>query len=143
VLLDMVALGIIIPVFNPLVLSFTHGNYASASLLAGVLSTIFAAMQFFGSPILGTLSDRVGRRPVVLLSNLGTAFDYAILALAPTLGWLFIGRIVLGATTASITVASAYIADVTAEDKRAGAYGMISAAFGVGRLTGIARSGAP
>ncbi len=89
VLLDMVALGIIVPVFNPLVLSFTHGNYASASLLAGVMSTIFAAMQFFGSPILGTLSDRVGRRPVVLLSNLGTAFDYAILALAPTLGWLF------------------------------------------------------
>jgi MFS transporter, DHA1 family, tetracycline resistance protein len=141
VLLDMVALGIIIPVFNPLVLSFTRGNYASASLLAGVLATIFAAMQFFGSPILGTLSDRVGRRPVVLLSNLGTAFDYAILALAPTLGWLFIGRIVLGATTASITVASAYIADVTAEDKRAGAYGMISAAFGVGFVVGPALGG--
>jgi DHA1 family tetracycline resistance protein-like MFS transporter len=136
VLLDMVALGIIIPVFNPLVLSFTHGNYASAALLAGVMSTIFAAMQFFVSPILGTLSDRVGRRPVVLLSNLGTAFDYAILALAPTLGWLFIGRILSGATTASISVASAYIADVTPEDKRAGAYGMISAAFGVGFVVG-------
>jgi MFS transporter, DHA1 family, tetracycline resistance protein len=141
VLLDMVALGIIIPVFNPLVLSFTHGNYASAALLAGVMSTIFAAMQFFVSPILGTLSDRVGRRPVVLLSNLGTAFDYAILALAPTLGWLFLGRILSGATTASISVASAYIADVTPEDKRAGAYGMISAAFGVGFVVGPAIGG--
>jgi len=141
VLLDMVALGIIVPVFNPLVLSFTHGNYATASLLAGVLSTIFAAMQFFGSPILGTLSDRVGRRPVVLLSNLGTAFDYAILALAPNLSWLFVGRILSGATTASISVASAYIADVTPEDKRAGAYGMISAAFGVGFVVGPAMGG--
>lgn len=136
VLLDMVALGIIIPVFNPLVLSFTRGNYASAALLAGVMSTIFAAMQFFVSPILGTLSDRVGRRPVVLLSNLGTACDYAILALAPTLGWLFLGRILSGATTASISAASAYVADVTPEDKRAGAYGMISAAFGVGFVVG-------
>jgi DHA1 family tetracycline resistance protein-like MFS transporter len=141
VLLDMVALGIIIPVFNPLVLSFTHGNYASAALLAGVMSTIFAGMQFFVSPILGTLSDRVGRRPVVLLSNLGTAFDYAILALAPTLSWLFLGRILSGATTASISVASAYIADVTPEDKRAGAYGMISAAFGVGFVVGPAIGG--
>jgi DHA1 family tetracycline resistance protein-like MFS transporter len=141
VLLDMVALGIIIPVFNPLVLSFTHGNYASAALLAGVMSTIFAAMQFFVSPILGTLSDRVGRRPIVLLSNLGTAFDYAILALAPTLGWLFLGRILSGATTASISVASAYIADVTPEDKRAGAYGMISAAFGAGFVVGPAIGG--
>jgi DHA1 family tetracycline resistance protein-like MFS transporter len=141
VLLDMVALGIIIPVFNPLVLSFTHGNYASAALLAGVMSTIFAAMQFFVSPILGTLSDRVGRRPIVLLSNLGTAFDYAILALAPTLGWLFLGRILSGATTASISVASAYIADVTPEDKRAGAYGTISAAFGAGFVVGPAIGG--
>ena len=141
VLLDMVALGIIIPVFNPLVLSFTHGNYASAALLAGVMSTIFAAMQFFVSPILGTLSDRVGRRPIVLLSNLGTAFDYAILALAPTLGWLFLGRILSGATTASISVASAYIADITPEDKRAGAYGMISAAFGAGFVVGPAIGG--
>jgi DHA1 family tetracycline resistance protein-like MFS transporter len=141
VLLDMVALGIIIPVFNPLVLSFTHGDYASAALLAGVMSTIFAAMQFFVSPILGTLSDRVGRRPVVLLSNLGTAFDYAILALAPTLGWLFLGRILSGATTASIAAASAYIADVTPEDKRAGAYGMISAAFGAGFVLGPAIGG--
>lgn len=141
VLLDMIALGIMIPVFNPLVLSFTHGNYAEASLLSGLFSTVFAVVQFFGSPILGTLSDRVGRRPLVLLSNFGTAVDYLILALAPNLGWLFVGRVLAGATTASITVASAYIADVTPEDKRAGAYGMISAAFGVGFVIGPAIGG--
>jgi MFS transporter, DHA1 family, tetracycline resistance protein len=141
VLLDMVALGIMVPVFQPLVLSFAHGNYADASLLSGVFATIFAVVQFFGSPILGTLSDRVGRRPVVLLSNFGTAVDYLILALAPNLGWLFLGRVLSGATTASITVASAYVADVTPEDKRAGAYGMISAAFGVGFVVGPAIGG--
>ena len=136
VLLDMVALGIMVPVFQPLVLSFTHGNYADASLLSGLFATIFAIVQFFGSPILGTLSDRVGRRPVVLLSNFGTAIDYVILAWAPSLAWLFVGRLISGATTSSITVASAYVADVTPEEKRAGAYGMISAAFGVGFVVG-------
>ena len=141
VLLDMIALGIMVPVFQPLVLSFTHGNFANASLLSGVFATVFAIVQFFGSPILGTLSDRVGRRPIVLLSNFGTAVDYVILALAPNLAWLFFGRLLSGATTASITVASAYIADVTPEDKRAGAYGMISAAFGVGFVVGPAIGG--
>lgn len=141
VLLDMVALGIMVPVFQPLVLSFTHGNYANASLLSGLFATIFAIVQFFGSPILGTLSDRMGRRPVVLLSNFGTAVDYLILALAPNLGWLFVGRVLSGATTSSITVASAYIADVTPAEKRAGAYGMISAAFGVGFVIGPAIGG--
>jgi MFS transporter, DHA1 family, tetracycline resistance protein len=141
VLFDMVALGIMVPVFQPLVLSFTHGNYANASLLSGVFATIFAIVQFFSSPILGTLSDRVGRRPVVLLSNFGTAVDYVILAAAPNLAWLFLGRVLSGATTASITVASAYVADVTPEDKRAGAYGMITAAFGVGFVVGPAVGG--
>jgi MFS transporter, DHA1 family, tetracycline resistance protein len=141
VLLDMIALGIMVPVFNPLVLSFTHGNFADASLLSGLFATIFAVVQFFGSPILGTLSDRVGRRPVVLLSNFGTAVDYLILALAPNLAWLSVGRVLSGATTASITVASAYIADVTPQEKRAGAYGMISAAFGVGFVVGPAIGG--
>jgi len=141
VLLDMVALGIMVPVFQPLVLSFAHGNYADASLLSGLFATIFAIVQFFASPVLGTLSDRIGRRPVVLLSNFGTALDYVILAWAPNLAWLFLGRVLSGATTASITVASAYIADVTPEDKRAGAYGMISAAFGVGFVVGPAIGG--
>lgn len=141
VLLDMVALGIIIPVFTPLIISFSHGNFANASVATGVFATIFAIVQFFASPVLGTLSDRFGRRPIVLLSNLGTSFDYVILALAPNLGWLFVGRILSGATTASITVASAYVADVTPADKRAGAYGMISAAFGIGFVVGPALGG--
>ncbi len=141
VLLDMVALGIIVPVFQPLILSFQHGNYADASLVSGLFAVIFAIVQFFASPILGTLSDRVGRRPLVLLSNLGTSLDYAILALAPNLWWLFVGRVLSGATTASITVASAYVADVTPQEKRAGAYGMISAAFGVGFVVGPAIGG--
>ncbi|HTU71059.1 MAG TPA: TCR/Tet family MFS transporter [Candidatus Baltobacteraceae bacterium] len=141
VLLDMIALGIMVPVFQPLLLSFTHGNYADASILSGVFATLFAIVQFFVSPILGTLSDRIGRRPVVLLSNSGTAVDYLILALAPNLAWLFVGRVLSGATTSSITVASAYIADVTPQEKRAGAYGMISAAFGIGFVVGPAIGG--
>ena len=141
VLLDMIALGIIIPVFQPLILTFAHGDFADASLVSGVFATIFAVVQFWASPVLGTWSDRVGRRPVVLLSNVGTSIDYVILALAPNLWWLFVGRILSGATTASITVASAYIADVTTAEKRAGAYGMISAAFGIGFVVGPALGG--
>lgn len=141
VLLDMVALGIIIPVLQPLILSFTGGSFANASIASGIFATIFAAVQFFASPVLGTLSDRFGRRPIVLLSNLGTSLDYAILALAPNLTWLFVGRVLSGATTASITVASAYVADVTPAEKREGAYGMISAAFGVGFVIGPAIGG--
>ncbi|HTW84661.1 MAG TPA: TCR/Tet family MFS transporter [Candidatus Sulfotelmatobacter sp.] len=141
VLLDMIALGIIIPVFQPLLLSFTHGDYTSASIASGAFSVLFALVQFFASPILGTLSDRVGRRPVVLLSNLGTSLDYVILAVAPNLGWLLVSRVLAGGTTASIAVASAYIADVTPEDKRAGAYGMLSAAFGAGFVIGPAIGG--
>lgn len=136
VLLDMIALGIMIPVFQPLILGFEGGSYANTALISGAFATIFAVVQFFASPILGTLSDRVGRRPLILLSNLGTSLDYVIMALAPNVGWLFVGRVLSGATTASITVASAYVADVTPEDKRAGAYGMISAAFGVGFVVG-------
>jgi DHA1 family tetracycline resistance protein-like MFS transporter len=141
VLLDMVALGIIIPVFQPLLLSFTHGDFASASLVSGVFSELFALVQFFASPVLGTLSDRFGRRPLVLLSNLGTSVDYVILAIAPNLVWLLVTRVLAGATTASIVVASAYVADVTPEEKRAGAFGMISAAFGVGFVVGPAIGG--
>jgi MFS transporter, DHA1 family, tetracycline resistance protein len=141
VLLDMLALGIIIPVFQPLILSFEHGSFANASLVSGLFATIFAIVQFWSSPLLGTLSDRVGRRPIVLLSNLGTGLDYVILALAPNLWWLFVGRVLAGATTGSITVASAYVADVTPAEKRAGAYGMISAAFGIGFVVGPAVGG--
>ena len=141
VVLDMIALGITAPVFTPLILQFTHGSYAAAALVSGITSTVFALVQFFASPVLGTLSDRVGRRPVVLLSNFGTFFDYLVLAVAPNLAWLYVARVVGGATTASITVASAYVADVTPPEKRAGAYGMISAAFGIGFIVGPALGG--
>jgi DHA1 family tetracycline resistance protein-like MFS transporter len=141
VLLDMLAFGIIVPVFQPLLLHFEGGNFTNASLLSGAFSMIFALVQFFASPLLGTLSDRFGRRPVVLLSNLGTSFDYAILALAPSVPWLLLGRVLSGATTASVTVASAYIADVTPAEKRASGYAMISAAFGIGFVVGPALGG--
>lgn len=141
VLLDMIAFGIMIPVFQPLLLHFTGGNYTEASLLSGAFSTLFALVQFFGSPILGVLSDRFGRRPIVLLSNFGTSVDFLILALAPNVWWLLVGRVLSGATTSSISVASAYIADVTPADKRAGAYGLISACFGVGFVVGPAIGG--
>jgi MFS transporter, DHA1 family, tetracycline resistance protein len=93
---------------------------------------VFALMQFFFSPVLGILSDRFGRRPVILLSNLGLGLDYVVMALAPTLPWLFVGRIISGITTSSIPTAMAYIADVTPKEKRAGAFGMIGVAFGIG-----------
>lgn len=141
VLLDMIAFGIMIPVFQPLLLHFTGGNYTNASLISGAFATIFAAVQFFSSPVLGVLSDRVGRRPIVLLSNFGTSVDFIILALAPNVWWLFVGRVLSGITTGSIATASAYVADVTPADKRAGAYGMISACFGVGFVVGPAIGG--
>jgi DHA1 family tetracycline resistance protein-like MFS transporter len=141
IMLDMLAFGIVVPVFQPLILSFEHGNFAAASLISGAFGTIFAFVQFFAAPVLGTLSDRFGRRPLILLSNLGTSLDYAILALAPNVGWLFVGRVLAGATTASITIASAYITDVTPEEKRAGAFGMIGGAFGVGFIVGPAIGG--
>lgn len=103
--------------------------------------TVFALMQFVFSPVLGVLSDRVGRRPVVLLSNLGLGLDYLVMALAPTIGWLFVGRIVAGITASSISTAMAYISDVVTPEKRAGAFGMIGAAFGVGFILGPALGG--
>ncbi len=141
VALDMLALGIIIPVWPTLVKSFTGANDAAASLAIGVMSVLFAATQFFAAPILGVLSDRFGRRPVILFSNLGTALDYIIMALAPTIAWLYVGRALSGVMSASIPTASAYVADVTPPDKRAGAYGLISGAFGLGFVIGPALGG--
>src|SRR5438132_8608940 len=102
----------------------------------GIFGTVFAAMQCCFSPLLGVLSDRFGRRPVILLSNLGLGMDYIVMALAPTLGWLFLGRIISGITTSSIPTAMAYISDVTPKEKRAGAFGMIGVAFGIGFILG-------
>ena len=141
VTLDMLALGMIAPVLPSLVAGFLHGNAVSTSQMMGIFSTLFAFMQFFCSPILGSLSDRFGRRPIVLLSNFGMGFDYLLMAWAPLLPWLFLGRIISGLTASSIPTAMAYMADVTPHEKRAGAFGMLNAAFGMGFVLGPALGG--
>ena len=127
VLLDMLALGIIAPVLPKLVIQLERGNEATAASLFGVFGTVWAAMQFLFAPVLGALSDQVGRRPVILLSCLGLGLDYVIMALAPTVGWLFVGRVLSGITASSFTTSFAYIADVTEPDERARRFGMLGA----------------
>jgi DHA1 family tetracycline resistance protein-like MFS transporter len=141
VALDMLALGMIAPVLPKLVESFEGGDTARAARIYGLFGTVWALMQFVFSPVLGALSDRYGRRPVVLLSNLGLGLDYVLMALAPTLGWLFVGRVISGITAASIGTAGAYIADVTPPEKRAAGFGMIGVAFGLGFILGPALGG--
>ena len=141
VLLDMLALGIIAPVLPKLVIQLEGGNEATAASLFGVFGTVWAAMQFLFAPVLGALSDQVGRRPVILLSCLGLGLDYVIMALAPTVGWLFVGRVLSGITASSFTTSFAYIADVTEPDERARRFGMLGAAFGVGFILGPAVGG--
>lgn len=141
VTLDMLTVGLIAPVLPKLILDFLGGDMKTAANWNGIFGTVFALMQFFFSPVLGVLSDRFGRRPVILLSNLGLGLDYIVMALAPTMSWLFIGRIISGITTSSIPTAMAYITDVTPKEKRAGAFGMIGVAFGVGFVLGPAIGG--
>src|SRR4051812_36016772 len=141
ILLDMFALGLILPILPKLVESFVANDTATAARIFGLFGTVWAVMQFFFSPILGALSDRFGRRPVVLLSNFGLALDYVLMALAPTLAWLFVGRLISGITSASVSTAFAYIADVTAPEKRAAAFGKIGVAFGAGFILGPALGG--
>jgi DHA1 family tetracycline resistance protein-like MFS transporter len=141
VLLDMLALGLILPILPKLVESFVDNDTASAARVFGLFGTAWALMQFFFSPIVGGLSDRFGRRPVVLLSNLGLALDYVLMALAPSLSWLFAGRIISGITSASVPTAFAYIADVTPPERRAAVFGRIGVAFGAGFILGPALGG--
>jgi DHA1 family tetracycline resistance protein-like MFS transporter len=136
VTLDILAMGLIIPVLPKLILDFLGGVMTDTAKWSGRFAVVFALMQFFFSPLLGVLSDKFGRRPVILLSNLGLGLDYIVMAMAPTLYWLFLGRIISGITTPSIPTAMAYIADVTPKEKRAGAFGMIGVAFGVGFILG-------
>lgn len=133
--LDIVAMGIIIPVLPPLIEEFA-GSSADAGWINGVFVALWALMQFVCSPIIGSLSDRYGRRPVILLSTLGLALDYVLMALAPSLWWLALGRIIAGITSASFTTVYAYMADVTPPEGRARAYGLIGAAFGGGFILG-------
>src|SRR5438094_1941354 len=141
VLLDMLALGIIAPVFPKLVIQLERGNDASAASALGMFGTVWAAMQFVFAPVLGALSDRVGRRPVILVSCLGLGIDYAVMALAPTVGWLFVGRVLSGITVSSFSTSFAYIADVTEPDERAGRFGLLGMAFGLGFILGPAVGG--
>ena len=141
VCLDMLALGIIVPVLPALVVRLEHGDYARAASMTGIFGFAWAAMQFVFSPVQGVLSDRYGRRPVVLLSNFGLGVDYLVMAVAPNIAWLFAGRLVSGICSASFSTATAYIADVTPPDKRAGRFGMLGAAFGIGFIIGPAVGG--
>jgi MFS transporter, DHA1 family, tetracycline resistance protein len=141
ILLDMFALGLILPILPKLVESFVDNDTASAARIFGLFGTAWAVMQFLFSPILGGLSDRFGRRPVVLLSNLGLALDYVLMALAPSLTWLFVGRVISGITSASVSTAFAYIADLTPAEERASVFGKIGVAFGAGFILGPAVGG--
>ena len=141
VLLDTLALGVIIPILPKLIESFVNNDTANAARIFGLFGTVWALMQFFFSPIAGALSDRFGRRPVVLLSNFGLALDYVVMALAPSLTWLFVGRVISGITSASISTAFAYITDLTAPEKRAAVFGKIGVAFGAGFILGPALGG--
>jgi len=141
VVLDMLALGLIVPVLPKLVEQFVNGDTARAAEIYGIFGTVWALMQFLFAPVLGALSDRYGRRPVILLSNLGLGLDYVVMALAPTVRWLFVGRVVSGITSASFSAASAYIADVAPPEQRAAGFGMLSAAFGLGFVLGPALGG--
>ncbi len=141
VTLDMLAMGMIAPVLPRLIEGFLHGDTYSAARMLGLFGTVFAAMQFFFSPIVGSLSDRYGRRPLVLLSNFGLGLDYLLMAWAPALNWLFLGRVISGLTSSSIPTAMAYMADVTPRERRAAAFGMLNAAFGAGFVLGPAVGG--
>jgi DHA1 family tetracycline resistance protein-like MFS transporter len=141
VLLDMLALGVIVPVLPKLIIQFEHGDVAIAARQVGIFAFVWAAMQFVFAPVTGALSDHFGRRPIVLLSNFGLGCDYLFMAVAPTLPWLFVGRVISGITSASFPTANAYIADVTPPEQRAAKFGMLGAAFGLGFIVGPALGG--
>jgi MFS transporter, DHA1 family, tetracycline resistance protein len=135
-LIDIIGLGIIIPVMPKLIVELTGGTLSDASSYAGWMLFAYSFMQFICAPIVGGLSDRYGRRPILLGSLLGFGIDYIFLALAPTLAWLFVGRIIAGMLGASFTTGAAYIADISTPEKRAQNFGIIGAAFGLGFIIG-------
>ncbi|MFC0676400.1 TCR/Tet family MFS transporter [Lysobacter korlensis] len=141
VLIDVLAFGVVIPVLPHLIEGFVGGDTAHAARWVGVFGTVFAAVQFVSAPVQGALSDRYGRRPVILLSCLGLGLDFVFMALANSLPWLLVGRVISAVTSASFTTANAYIADVTSPDKRAQSFGLIGAAFGLGFIIGPALGG--
>ncbi|WP_242918853.1 TCR/Tet family MFS transporter [Pontibacter liquoris] len=135
-LIDITGLGIIVPIMPKLISGLIHGDLSQASEYGGWLTFAYALMQFIFAPVLGNLSDRFGRRPIILIALFGFGLNYIFMAFAPTIAWLFVGRILSGITGASFTAASAYIADISTPEKRAQNFGIIGAAFGVGFIIG-------
>ncbi|HJZ64036.1 MAG TPA: TCR/Tet family MFS transporter [Candidatus Acidoferrum sp.] len=133
---DFLSVGIISPIFPDLVRQFEGGDFALGTKMLGYFLLAWATMQFIFSPILGAWSDRFGRRPIILISCFGLGIDYVLMALAPSLRWLFVGRVISGITTSNVSTAFAYVTDTTTPDRRAKAFGMISAAFGLGFVIG-------
>lgn len=140
-LIDVLGMGLVIPVMPTLVTALSRGGTSAGAHWYGLLLASYGLMQFLFAPVLGSLSDRFGRRPVLLAALFFTAIDYVIMARAPSVGWLFVGRVLTGIAGASFTVASAYIADVSPPEKRAQNFGLIGAAFGVGFIVGPAAGG--
>jgi len=134
--LSVVGFGLLIPVLPALVVEFRGGSHTEGSHAYGWIISTYALMQFIGAPIMGSLSDRFGRRRIILIATAGSAVDYVIMALAPTLAWLFIARIIAGFTAGVLSTANAYIADVTPPEKRAQSFGLLGAAFGIGFVIG-------
>jgi DHA1 family tetracycline resistance protein-like MFS transporter len=139
--LAVIGFGLLIPVLPALVVQLTGGEIAAGSHTYGMIIGCYALMQFIFSPILGSLSDRYGRRRIILIATAGSALDYFIMANAPTLAWFFFARIIAGATAGVLSTANAYIADVTAPEKRAQAFGLLGAAFGIGFIIGPVAGG--
>src|SRR5438874_2455771 len=139
--IDILGMGLVIPILPRLVQSLLGGAIGEASFVYGLLLSIYAVMQFLGAPLLGALSDRFGRRPIILLALAGLGFDYLLLSIAPTIGWLVLGRVVAGVLGATYTPAGAYIADVSPPEKRAANFGLIGVAFGLGFIAGPALGG--
>ncbi len=141
VMLDTLSFGIVIPVLPQLIVQLIGGSIARAAVWAGAFGTLYMLMQFVFSPLQGALSDRFGRRLVILISNFGLGIDFIVMAMAPALWLLFVGRAVSGASAASFSTANAYIADITPREKRAAAFGTLGAAFGIGFIVGPALGG--
>ena len=137
----IMGMGLIIPVLPRLIVEMRGGSEADGAHAYGLIVMVYALMQFVGSPVLGALSDRFGRRRIILIATAGSAIDYVIMANAPTLSWLVVARIVAGLTAGIMATANAYIVDVTPPEKRAGAFGLIGAAFGIGFVFGPALGG--
>ena len=139
--IDMLGIGLVIPILPKLVQNLLGGEIGQASFVFGLLISIYSVMQFFCAPVLGALSDRFGRRPVILLALAGLGFDYVLLSLAPSIWWLVLGRVIAGVFGATFTPAGAYIADVSPPEKRAANFGLIGVAFGLGFIAGPALGG--